>query len=243
MFLTFSDPLADVLGSWSQQCTNIYSILFKIIIAIIIGTIIGCERASKRHAAGLRTFILTILATTSVMMLDIFIGEKYGITIYLLSAGAVIGIAILSSNSTLYTSRSQIKGLTTSVGLWTSGIIGLTLGAGFYTVTLIAFIALLLSLSLFPKIEIYLKNRSNHFEIHLELKNAKFLQDFVTTIRALGLKIDDIESNPAYGNSGLSVYSISLSIFSEELKQYKTHSEIIEALKSLEYVSHIEEMR
>lgn len=243
MFLTFSDPLADVLGSWSQQCTNIYSILFKIIIAIIIGTIIGCERASKRHAAGLRTFILTILATTSVMMLDIFIGEKYGFSLYLLSAGAVIGIAILSSNSTLYTSRSQIKGLTTSVGLWTSGIIGLTLGAGFYTVTLISFIALLLSLSLFPKIEIYLKNRSNHFEIHLELKNAKFLQDFVTTIRALGLKIDDIESNPAYGNSGLSVYSISLSIFSEELKQYKTHSEIIEALKSLEYVSHIEEMR
>lgn len=243
MFLTFSDPLADVLGSWSQQCTNIYSILFKIIIAIIIGTIIGCERASKRHAAGLRTFILTILATTSVMMLDIFISEKYGFSLYLLSAGAVIGIAILSSNSTLYTSRSQIKGLTTSVGLWTSGIIGLTLGAGFYTVTLISFVALLLSLSLFPKIEIYLKNRSNHFEIHLELKNAKFLQDFVTTIRALGLKIDDIESNPAYGNSGLSVYSISLSIFSEELKQYKTHSEIIEALKSLEYVSHIEEMR
>ena len=243
MFLTFSDPLADVLGSWSQQCTNIYSILFKIIIAIIIGTIIGCERASKRHAAGLRTFILTILATTSVMMLDIFISEKYGFSLYLLSAGAVIGIAILSSNSTLYTSSSQIKGLTTSVGLWTSGIIGLTLGAGFYTVTLISFVALLLSLSLFPKIEIYLKNRSNHFEIHLELKNAKFLQDFVTTIRALGLKIDDIESNPAYGNSGLSVYSISLSIFSEELKQYKTHSEIIEALKSLEYVSHIEEMR
>lgn len=243
MIFTIIDPIADVLGTWSQDSTNIFCILFKIIIAIIIGTIIGCERASKRHAAGLRTFILTILATTSVMMLDIFISNKYGMSLYLLSAGAVIGIAILSSNSTLYTSRSQIKGLTTSVGLWTSGIIGLTLGAGFYTVTLISFVALLLSLSIFPKIEIYLKNRSNHFEIHLELKNAKFLQDFVATIRALGLKIDDIESNPAYGNSGLSVYSISLSIVSEELKQYKTHSEIIEALKSLEYVSHIEEMR
>ena len=243
MIFTIIDPIADVLGTWIEDSTHIFCILFKIIIAIIIGTIIGCERASKRHAAGLRTFILTILATTSVMMLDIFISNKYGMSLYLLSAGAVIGIAILSSNSTLYTSRSQIKGLTTSVGLWTSGIIGLTLGAGFYTVTLISFVALLLSLSIFPKIEIYLKNRSNHFEIHLELKNAKFLQDFVATIRALGLKIDDIESNPAYGNSGLSVYSISLSIVSEELKQYKTHSEIIEALKSLEYVSHIEEMR
>ena len=243
MILTIIDPIAKGLGEWSQDNSNIYNILFKIVLAVIIGTIIGCERSSKRHAAGLRTFILTLLATTIVMMLDIFVGEEYGVGLYVLSAGAVIGIAILSSNSTLYTSRSQIKGLTTSVALWASGIIGLTLGAGFFTVTLISFIALLLSLSLFPKIEIYLKNRSNHFEIHLELKNAKYLQEFVTTIRELGLKIDDIESNPAYGNSGLSVYSISVSIFSKELKQYKTHSEIISALKSLEYVSHIEEMK
>lgn len=243
MIYTVVDPIAKLLGEWSQDNENIYSILFKIVLAILLGAIIGCERSSKRHAAGLRTFILTSLATTIVMMLDIFILEKYGFGLYLLSAGAVIGIAILSSNTTLYTSRSQIKGLTTSVGLWASGIIGLTLGAGFYTITIISYVALLLSLSLFPKIEIYLKNRSNHFEIHLELKNAKYLHDFVTTIRELGLRIDDIESNPAYNNSGLSVYSVSVSIFSKELKQYKTHSEIITALKSLEYVSHIEEMQ
>ena len=55
--------------------------------------------------------------------------------------------------------------------------------------------------------------------------------------------IDDIESNPAYINSGLSVYTIAISISSAELKKYKTHSEIIEALKTLSYVYHIEEMR
>ena len=57
-----------------------------------------------------------------------------------------------------------------------------------------------------------------------------------------GLRIDDIEANPAYANSGLSVYSISISIDSEELKKYKTHTEIIEALRSLDYIYHIEEM-
>ena len=88
-----------------------------------------------------------------------------------------------------------------------------------------------------------MKNRSNHFEIHLELKNAKYLQDFSTTIRELGIRIDDIEANPAYLNSGLSVYTISLSVNSEELKKYKTHEEIIEALKTLEYISHIEELK
>lgn len=243
MILTIVDPIAKLLGEWSNDTDNIYSIVLKICVAIILGAIIGCERSSKRHAAGLRTFILTTLSATILMMLDMYLAEKFGLSIFGLSAASVIAIAILSSNTTLYTSRSQIKGLTTSVGLWSSGIVGLTLGAGLYTVTIISFIALLCSLSLFPKIEIYLKNRSNHFEIHLELKNAKYLQEFVTTIRELGLRIDDIESNPAYANSGLSVYSVSVSIVSGELKKYKTHSEIIEALKSIEYISHIEEMK
>ena len=65
----------------------------------------------------------------------------------------------------------------------------------------------------------------------------------MTTSRRLGLSVDDIELNPAYASSGLSVYSISLSIHSAELKQYKTHKEIIEALSTLEYVYHIEEMQ
>ena len=153
-----------------------------------------------------------------------------------------ISAAMISGNSILFSSRSQIKGLTTSAGLWTSAIFGLTIGAGLYTVALIVFIALVACLSFYPVLEKYLKDRSNHFEIHLELKNRSNLQDFVSTIRRLGLRIDDIESNHAYLNSGLSVYSISMTIQSPELKKYKEHSEIIEALRSLEYVSHIEEM-
>jgi putative Mg2+ transporter-C (MgtC) family protein len=100
----------------------------------------------------------------------------------------------------------------------------------------------MVSLSVFPTLEAFLKNRSNHFEIHLELTDSRYLQNFVTTIRRLGLIIDDIELNPAYANSGLSVYTISISISSAELKKYKTHSEIIQALSTLDYVYHIEEM-
>ena len=128
------------------------------------------------------------------------------------------------------------------MGLWACGLLGLAVGAGLYTVTAIVFVALICCLSLFPSIEKYLKNRSNHFEVHLELKNIKYLQDFVTTIRKLGMRIDDIECNPAYANSGLSVYSVSITVGSEELKKYKTHEEIIKALATLEYVYHIEEM-
>lgn len=238
---TVIDPIAKLLGPWSSDL-SVASILFRITLSVLLSAVIGCERSSKRHAAGLRTFILVSLATTGAMLLDIFLNAQLGMNLELISAAAVVAIAIITVNSILYSSRNQIKGLTTSVGLWACGILGLSIGAGLYTVTAVMFTALLCSLSLFPKFELYLKNRSNHFEIHLELKDVSYLQNFVTTIRELGMKIDDIEFNPAYLHSGLSVYSISISISSEELKKYKTHTEIIEALRSLDYIYHIEEM-
>lgn len=234
------DPIAMKLGAWSVEI-GAASVIFRILLSVLLAAVIGCERSSKRHSAGLRTFILVSLASTVAMLLDIYLSAK-GDELYIISASTVIAAAIISVNSMLFSSRNQIKGLTTSMGLWATGIIGLTAGAGLYTVTLVSFAALLCCLSLFPAFETYLKNRSNHFEVHLELKSSEYLQDFVTVIRRLGLFIDDIESNPAYVNSGLSVYSIAISIDSAELKKYKTHKEIIEALKTLDYIYHIEEM-
>ena len=235
------DPIVAILGDWSSGL-NPQSILFRIMVAIVLGTIVGWERTYKRHSAGLRTFILVSLTSTIVMMLDQYLSETYNADAFMISAATIISLSILSVNTMVYSSRNQIKGLTTSVGLLTCGAIGLSVGCGLYIVTVTSFVLFMLSLAVFPTLEVFLKNRSNHFEVHLELTDSRYLQNFVTTIRRLGLIIDDIELNPAYANSGLSVYSISISISNEELKKYKTHAEIIEALKTLDYVYHIEEM-
>ena len=159
-----------------------------------------------------------------------------------LSADAIIGTATISSNSILYSSKSQIKGLTTSVGLWCCIVLGMAVGAGLYTLSLGLFLFMLTCMSSLPALEKMLKDRSNHFEVHLELKNKSDLPDFVSTVRALGIRIDDIEANPAYLNSGISVFSVSFTVASAELKHYKKHADIIDALRSLDYVYHIEEM-
>ena len=238
----YPDPIVTLLGPWSAQLT-FETILLRMGVSLVLSAIIGCERSSKRHSAGLRTFILVSLACTTAMLIDTYLCTAMGSNLFLISAAAVVSLSVISVNSTLFSSRSQIKGLTTSVGLWFCGIIGLALGGGYYTVTLAGFAVLMCGLALFPSLELYLKNRSNHFEVHLELKNRQYLQDFVTTIRRLGLIIDDIELNPAYIHSGLSVYSIAISISSQELRKYKTHTQIIEALSTLDYVYHIEEMK
>lgn len=239
--ITSIDPIAKLLGDWSSQF-SLLSILLRTALSIIFSAIIGWERSTKRHAAGLRTFMLVSLASTMAMLLDLFLIGFLHIGFPLISAAVVVAIAIISSNSILFSSKSQIKGLTTAVGLWAVGFIGLLLGAGLYTVATIGFVSLLACLSIFPSFERYLKNKSNHFEVHLELKNKENLQSFVSTIRQLGMRIDDMEVNPAYINSGLSVYTVSLTIQTDELKKYKSHHEIIEALRSIDYIYHIEEI-
>ncbi len=236
-----SDPIVKLLGAWSAEL-GLGSVVLRIALSLLLTAIIGCERSSKRHSAGLRTFMLVSFTGTVVMLCDIFVMESYG-GFPLISAACVIGAAMISGNSILFSSKNQIKGLTTSAGLWSCAVLGLVAGAGLYSLTLITFATLICCMSFFPSFEMYLKNRSNHFEIHLELKNRSNLQDFITTIRKLGLRIDDIESNPAYLNSGLSVFTVSLTVSSEEMRKYKTHAEIIEALGTLEYVYHVEEIR
>ena len=235
------DVIAGLLGPWSAEL-GLGAILLRAALSVLFSAVIGCERSSKRHSAGLRTFILVSITGTAAMLTDRLLMELAGVPVPVLSAAAVIGMATISGNSILFSSKNQIKGLTTSAGLWCCGLIGMALGAGLYTLSLVLFLVLLCSMSGLPVLEKHLKDRSNHFEVHLELKNKGDLAEFVATIRALGIRIDDIDSNPAYVGSGLSVFSVSFTVTSAELKQYKKHEEIIEALRSLEYVYYIEEM-
>jgi len=243
LFTVIQDPIAKLIGPWSSEISAV-TILLRLFLSLLLGAVIGWERSNKRHSAGLRTFMLAFLIGTVAAVLDgCVFAASGGAGFFILSGCVIIGASIIAVHSMFYSSRNQIKGLTTAVGLWLSVVIGIGLGLGFYTVAIASYAALLCILFWFPPLEVILNNRSNHFEVHLELTSSVCLQDFVTVIRRLGLKIDEIEQNPAYVGSGLSVYTISISVSSEMLKKYKTHAEIIEALKSLEYVYHIEEMR
>ena len=238
---TAVDPLNQLTQGWLGEF-NIWTILIRVVLALFVGTALGIERSRKRHTAGLRTFILVSLFSAMAALLDVFFYGTLGEIFPAVTVAVVLGGAIISGNTLLYSSKNQIKGLTTAVALWLTSIIGACFGAGFYTAGLIGVICVYISLNMMPKLEIFLKNRSNHFEIHLELKNRNDLVNFTGVIRKLGLKIDDIEANPAYNNTGLGVYTISLTINSDELKKYKTHREIIEALSTLEYINCIEEI-
>ena len=90
--MNMNDPIASLLGSWATEL-NLYSVLLRVAVSVVFAAMIGCERASKRHAAGQRTFILVSLASTMAMLLDQSVERAGG---PLVSAATVIAIAIIS---------------------------------------------------------------------------------------------------------------------------------------------------
>ncbi len=234
-----TDIIAKWLGSWSSE-VNVASTALKTALVVLMATVLGCERARNRHAAGLRTFIVLSIGSMFAGIGDMYFINVLGVQFSFLSAAVFIGISIITANTIIFSSKNQIMGLTTSVGMWTMSIISAILGFGLYTAALIGFAALLVGLLAFSKLEVYIKNKSSHFEIHLELKTRGSLQDFVTMARKFGLTIDNLELNPAYANSGLSVYTVKLT--AGKALEKKTHSEIIEALSVLDCVHFIEKI-
>lgn len=109
------------------------------------------------------------------------------------------------------------------------------------SVALLAFLVLILSLTLFTKLEQPTKRKSKLFEVHFELKGRNLLQEFTATIREVGLKIDNIEINPAYANTGLGVYTVALTVLDKGLKK-KSHKQIVTALSALDCVSYVGEI-
>ena len=96
--ILINDPIARLLGSWSTVLGP-GSILQRILLSLILAAVIGWERSSKRHSAGLRTFMLVSLLGTTVAILDGYIFSVSGQGIFLLSCAAIIGSATISIHS------------------------------------------------------------------------------------------------------------------------------------------------
>ena len=140
--LSIEDPIAGLLGDWSVGL-DLASTLLRIALIVILAASIGCERSSKRHSAGLRTFVLVAFSATVSMLLDQYLYALLGCKVPLLSAATLLAVTSVSANSILYSSRGQIKGLTTSAGLVSCCILGFATGAGLYALTLIVYVFLL----------------------------------------------------------------------------------------------------
>ena len=112
------------------------AIVLKMVLSCLCGALIGLERSAKNRPAGLRAHILVCLgaAVASLTGLYLYLGLEVPSDISRISGQVISGLGFIGAGTIVITKKLSIKGLTTAAGLWTTGIIGLALGSGYYEI-------------------------------------------------------------------------------------------------------------
>ena len=233
------DPISRLLGDWLADVT-IPSIIIRLLLACLFGGIVGIERSTKKHAAGLRTYILVCMGSALAMLTNQYIYQAFeGTDVSRIGAQVVNGIGFLGAGTIIITSRNRIKGLTTAAGIWACACVGLSIGIGFYTASIIGFAIVFFSILYLPKLENRFTKYARRHEMHVELETRQDLKLLVNYLRENKIQINAIEKNAAYASSGLSVYTVNIAIARDASKK---ETNVLEMIKKLEYVNYVEEI-
>lgn len=143
-------------------------VIFRLGLAVVMGSVIGNERAKHRQSAGLRTHLLVCLGSALTSMISVYLYEVEGIDndMTRISAQVISGIGFLGAGMIMIKHNNMIKGLTTAAGVWTTSIIGIALGYGFYYGAVVAFILLLAAIVYFSNLE---EGRLSKREAYVEI--------------------------------------------------------------------------
>ena len=171
------------------------AILCRLLVAVLCGGAVGFERELKHRAAGFRTHILICMgaAVTTLTSQYLYLCAGYYTDVARLGAQVIAGIGFIGAGAIIVTKSSRIKGLTTAAGLWVSAIIGLACGAGYIECAVLATLIILAAEILLIRIEHLVTDSMRGTRYYLEYRQPEDLQKVLDTLKANGVKVDDLE--------------------------------------------------
>jgi len=138
-----------------------WDFISRIFIAAVLGGILGLERDIHGRGAGLRTHLLVSAGAALFMILSIHISSlAEGIPVGFnkvtdpgrIAAQIVTGIGFLGAG-VIIKEGFTVRGLTTAACLWIAAAVGMSAGAGLYTIATVTTILALFSLVILRRLE------------------------------------------------------------------------------------------
>lgn len=175
---------------------NFLSVFIRMTCAMICGGIIGTEREYKRRSAGFRTHILICLGACITALTGQFlsINLHYTTDMGRLGAQVVAGIGFIGAGAIVLTPQNQVRGLTTSAGLWAASMMGLAFGSGFYEGGFITTALILISETFFSKYEFWVRSHTKRNILYVEYTGKETLNQVLHELRLHDIKADNIEA-------------------------------------------------
>ena len=225
---------------------NAVSIIVRLAIAMICGGLIGIERASKRRAAGFRTYMVVCMGATLAMLLNQYIDDMLVNVWHLsqttdaarLGAQVINGIGFLGAGTIILTGSQQVQGLITAAGLWASACMGLAIGAGFYEAALIACVMISMIIVLFGRVEEFIVRHSRNMNLLVRFENLEDVSRVIEKIRAGNNTVYDVEMNKGRESGEESPSAI----FSIRLAKRVSHASVIMSIAGMDSVRSIVEL-
>jgi putative Mg2+ transporter-C (MgtC) family protein len=140
-----------------NELLNIAPILLKILIATICGTLVGWERESKNKFAGLRTNVLICVGSAIFTIGSFYAGTIYHVDPTRIISTIVTGVGFLGGG-VIMIDRDKVIGITTAAFIWVVSGIGILCGMGLILTPIIITIGLLIVITLFEKVERFIRN-------------------------------------------------------------------------------------
>ena len=119
-------------------------LILRLVLSVVFGGLIGLEREVVHKPAGVRTHMLVSLGSALFILVTLeTLPNETGRII----AGIATGIGFLGAG-TIFKAKSEVHGLTTAASIWAVAAVGLAVGLGYYLMTVISVVIILIVLHL-----------------------------------------------------------------------------------------------
>jgi putative Mg2+ transporter-C (MgtC) family protein len=147
------DILLEELTRGLPDASRLAQVVIRLTAATLLGALVGLQRERAGKPAGLRTHTLVTLGTTVFVMVCSVTGmSSDGLSRVI--QGIVTGIGFIGAGSILKLNEERdIRGLTTSAGIWMTAAIGVAVGLGSLGVALLSTVLTLVILALVGSLE------------------------------------------------------------------------------------------
>ena len=198
------------------------------------------ERETKRRPAGFRTHTLICIGASLTTLISQFLIFREGMPTdpARLGAQVIAGMSFIGAGAIIVTSRHQVKGLTTAAGLWTSAIIGLAIGAGYYTAAVAAVVMVLVAEIALARFEYFIVSTARSMTVHVEFSEPADLDRIIGHLTEHNMTVSDIEFARTSGLEG----STPGAIFTISFKKKMHHENAMTLISEVSGVRNVEEL-
>ena len=195
------------------------ALITKLALSVLCGGAIGVERGLRSKSAGFRTLILVCLGATLFTIFSQVIGKM--ISPDRIASNVVAGIGFMGAG-VIFRSNSRVNGITTAAAMWLCAGMGMGIGCGYYTASMLACIMIVCILFLFSFIETFLDrlNQVREYKISYPYEDGR-QHKYEEIMAEYGLKI----KSRAHTKSGNMIVGVWITTGSE-----KKHHAFIELI-------------